>query len=799
MLKNYFKIAWRNLLKNKVYSLVNIGGLALGIAISIIIGLWVNSELSFNDIFENKSRIAQVWQSQTFNNKIHSGPAIPRPLEFALRENFGDNFEHIIVSTWTRDSYLKYQETTISREGYYMQENAPELLDLKILKGEKDGLRDLNSIMLSESTAKTIFDNEDPIGKILRVNNEHSLMVSAVYEDLPLSCSFYDAKYLIPWEQYVNSTEWVEESKDDWGNNSFQMFVQVNSNTTNELVSQSIRDIKKELNQESAEYDPQIFLLGMEDWHLKSHFEQGKQTGGRIIYVWLFGIIGLLVLILACINFMNLSTARSEKRAKEVGIRKSIGSYRNQLIYQFLSESFLVTLLAFLIGIIIVSLSLNGFNSLARKEIVLPYDSATFWCLSFIFILITSLLAGSYPALYLSSFKPVEVLKGTFKVGKVSNLPRKALVVFQFTVSVVFIIGTGVVLQQIDHAKNRPVGYKKEGLIQVPTFTEAFYGKTDLMRDLFVESGAIISLATSSSPTTQVWSNRSGFTWEGKPDNFQEDLAFTSVSNEYAQTLQLTITEGRDFSEELASDSLSILINESAKEYLGMENPIGKFLKSTNLENPNPPLKIIGIVEDIIVQSPYSPVKQAIYANNNDQNFNYYNLRLNPEKSASESIALIEKIYTTQFPNIPFEYDFIDEEYQAKFDSEERIGKLSRLFTAIAIIISCLGLFGLASFIAEQRTKEIGVRKVLGASIFSIWSLLSIDFLKLVLAASLMAIPISIYMMNSWLENYTYRIQLTVWLIALAIGGAIVITILTISFQALKAALTNPTESLRSE
>jgi putative ABC transport system permease protein len=799
MFKNYLKIAWRNLWNNKGYSFINIGGLGLGMAVTLIIGLWVQDELSYNNYFPKKEKIAQIFQSQTFNGNTGTGPAIPRPLEKALRDGYKDNFKHLIMASWTNDSYLKYGEKSLSRPGNYMQRAAPELFNLQIIKGEKDGLRELNSIMLSASTATALFGNDDPIGKIVKVSNEFDLSVTAVYSDIPFNNTFNDTEFIIPWEKYLATREWVRNAEDSWGNNSFQMFVQITDNTTIEKVSATIKGVKKNLDEDAAEFNSQLFLFPMKDWHLRSQFKNGKQSGGRIKYVWLFGIIGAFVLLLACINFMNLSTARSEKRAKEVGIRKSIGSQKGQLIYQFLSESFLVVVLAYVIALIIVLLCIGGFNELARKEIVFPWGSSSFWGISVGFIIFTALLAGSYPALYLSSFNPVDVLKGTFKVGRYAGLPRKILVVIQFTVSVAFIIGTVIVMQQINYAKNRPIGYDKEGLIQIPTFSQDFSGKTELMRTEFLGSGAVLEMSTSSSPTTQIWSNRSGFTWEGKPEGFQEDLAWTEVSPEYAKSLGLKIVEGRDFSRDFATDSLGVLINETAKKYLGMENPIGQLLKDDSDEDPNPPLKIIGVVEDMIAQSPYEPVKQAMYVYDRSDNGSYYNLRLNPKQSASQNLVIVERVFKEHFTDVPFEYQFVDDQYGEKFASEERIGTLSGIFTALAILISCLGLFGLTSFVAEQRTKEIGVRKVLGATVFNVWNMLSKDFLKLVVISCFIAIPIAYYVMNGWLQEYPYRVILKWWIFALAMFGAMGVTVLTVSFQAIKAAKQNPIKSLRME
>ncbi|CAN0360676.1 unnamed protein product, partial [Scytosiphon promiscuus] len=434
MFKNYLKIAWRNLWNNKGYTAINVGGLAMGMAVTLIIGLWIQDELSHNNYFSKKEKIAQVFQSQTFNGNTGTGPAIPRPLEKALRDGYADNFKHLVMSSWNISRYLKYKDKSLSKTGNFMQSEAPEMLDLNILKGEKDGLRELNSVMLSESVAYALFGTEEPIGKTLQVNNQYDVMVTAVYEDIPFNNSFHDAEFLMPWDKMIATQEWMKNAEDQWGNNSFQMFVQIADNTDMEKVTEAILNVKKDLNEDTAEFNPQIFLFPMKDWYLRGNFENGKQSGGRIKYVWLFGIIGVFVLLLACINFMNLSTARSEKRAKEVGIRKSIGSQRNQLINQFLSESFMVVLFAFFIAVVIVLLSLNGFNDLSKKEISFPWKNGTFWLTSLVFIVFTALVAGSYPALYLSSFKPVDVLKGTFKAGKYAGLPRKILVVLQFTV-----------------------------------------------------------------------------------------------------------------------------------------------------------------------------------------------------------------------------------------------------------------------------------------------------------------------------------------------------------------------------
>jgi len=799
MIKNYFKIAWRNLLKNKVYSFINIFGLAIGMAVTIMITLWVIDELNFNKFFENHDQIAQVYQSQTSNGNIGTGPSLPRPLEFLLRKEYGDNFKHIAMSSWNNSMYLKYGDNTISKRGNFMQEEAIDIFTPKIIRGEANGLKEKNSIMLSESTAKALFGNEEVVGKIIKVNNQYDMRVTSVFEDIPTNTDLDEIDYFMPWKHYITTQEWITNAADRWGNNSFQMFVQIADNTTMQSVTNAILDSKKKANEDTAEFNPQIFLLPMNDWHLRSSFENGVQSGGRIENVWLFAIIGAFVLFLACINFMNLSTARSEKRAMEVGIRKAIGSNRKQLISQFLSESLLVVLFSFVVAIILVLLSLNGFNNLASKQIEFPWSNFQFWGYSMIFIIFTAILAGSYPALYLSSFQPIKVLKGTFRVGRFAALPRKVLVVTQFTVSIALIIGTLIVMSQIEYSKNRPVGYDNGGMIQIPVMSQDFTGKQDFMRNQFLASGGVIEMSTSSSPTTRIWSNRGGYTWEGKPEGFQEDFAWTEVSAEYVKSLKMEIVEGRDFSREFATDSNAVLINRTAVTYMGITDPVGKFLRDDSEENPDPPMQIIGVVEDVITQSPYEPVKQGLYVFDRQGNGNYYNLRLNPNKSVSDNLNIIETTFKTHFPNLPFRYDFVDEEYAEKFASEERVASLARVFTLLAILISCLGLFGLASFVAEQRTKEIGVRKVLGATVSNLWMLLSKDFVKLVIIALIIATLIAYYAMSQWLQKFTYRTDISWWIFVAAGMGALIITLITVSFQSIKAALSNPTKSLRTE
>lgn len=799
MLKNHLKIAWRNLWKNKGYSAINIVGLAAGMAVTLLIGLWVHDELSFNSHFKNRDRIAQFYQSQTFNGNTGTGPAIPRPLEFEIREKYGDYFEHVVMSSWQQSNYLEVGDTKISRQGNAMQEGAVDMFSLEILRGDKNGLVQPNSIMLSQSAAEALFGANDPVGKTLRLNSQYDMNVTAVYADIPQNTTFGEMDYLVPWKFYADSQEWIKNAYDQWGNNSFQLFVQLREGREMKATSEAIRKVKSDANEDSREFNTQLMLLPMADWYLRGNFENGVQSGGRIEYVWLFTWIGLFVLILACINFMNLSTARSEKRAREVGIRKTVGSSRRLIISQFMGESLLTVALSYLLSVAIVLISLGGFNHLTGKEISFPWGEAGFWGASLVFIALTALLAGSYPALYLSSFQPVRVLKGTFRTGRLAALPRKILVVTQFTISVALIIGTLVIMKQIRYAKDRPMGYNSSNLIQIPIMSQDFTGKYDLMRSEFTRSGAVVSMASSSSPSTAIWSNRSGFTWDGKDPGFQEDFGWVEVSPEYVATLGLEVIRGRDLSRDFATDSLAVLINETGVKYMGVADPIGVQIRDDDEEDPSPPMTIVGVVKDMVMQSPYQPVKQTLFLYDRFGNASYYYLKLNPQQSTTENLAAVQAVYKEHFPNLPFEYDFVDEEYGKKFASEERVADLAMVFTILAILISCLGLFGLTSFVAERRTKEIGVRKIMGARVSTIWMLLSRDFVQLVGIACLVAFPLAWWLMDGWIQKFTYRTSISWVLFIMAGMGALAITVITVSFQAVRAATQNPVKSLRTE
>lgn len=795
MLKNYFKIAFRNLIKQKGYSFINIAGLATGMAVAILIGLWIWDELSYDKYHKNYNRIAQVWQHVIYNGNVGSQTANPALMGEEIRNNFGSDFNYVLQASWNNTHILTSGEKKFNKDGYYFEPQVTEMLSLKMIKGTRDGLKEPYSILLSASTATAYFGQADPMNQVIRIDNKYDVKVTGVYEDLPYNTFFRNMNYLLPWELYLISNEWIKKMDNPWGSNFTQTFVQVAENANMDNVSAKIKDVKfnKLKDEGDRKYRPIVFLHPMSKWHLYSEFKNGNNIGGRIEFVWLFGIIGVFVLMLACINFMNLSTARSEKRAKEVGIRKSIGSVRGQLIYQFFSESLVVAILAFFVSLLFVQLLLPGFNQVADKKLVLPWLNPIFWILGISFSLLTGIIAGSYPALYLSSFNPVQVLKGTFRVGRFASVPRKVLVVLQFTVSVTLIIGTIIVFNQIQHAKSRPIGYDRNGLISMFMSTEDIHNHFDAVRNELKASGAALEMTESGSPVTQVWNTNGGFDWKGKDPSLAVDFPNNGVTYEYGKTIGWQFKEGRDFSRDHATDSLAFVINEAAAKFLGFKNTIGE-----TLTWEGKPYTIIGIIKDMVVESPYEPARASLFHISRDGG-SVMIVKINPEMSSREALAKIESVFKKYNPEAPFEYKFVDEDYARKFSDEERIGKLASFFAALAIFISCLGIFGLASFVAEQKAKEIGVRKVLGASVFTLWKMLSRDFILLVTISLLIAIPTSFYFMSGWLSKYEYRTEISWWIFAVAGMGALLITLATVSYQAIKAALANPVTSLRTE
>jgi len=825
MLKNYLIVAIRNLVRDKMHSFIHITGLAIGMAIAMLIGLWVRDELSFEQENPHYDRVARVMQYQTTNGETSANVSMPLPLANELRTVYGGNFKRVVAGWWTQEHVLAFGDKKLRQNGRFMEPGAEEIMGLTFVRGgggsaglgEGGGssadmatsvapglLDDPHSILLSESAAKAVFGDTDPVGKTMTIDVKMVVRVKGVYANVPDHSYFKDVLFVAPFELFAGANPWVKEIRNNWAYDIAELFVLLKEGVDEPRLSASLRNStldKMKDNPLGAAYHPQVFLHPMSRWHLYSGFGHGITAGGNthstgnIQFVWLFGTIGFFVLLLACINFMNLATARSERRAREVGIRKAIGSMRVELILQFYCESVVVALAAFVVAAGLVTAALPFFNDLADKRIAIGWGSPLLWVIGLGFALFTGILAGSYPALYLSSFRPVAVLKGAFKAGRWAGVPRRILVVLQFTVSVLLIIGTLVVYRHIQFAKDRPVGYETGGLLSMAIQSPEFASRTETVRQELLRTGVVEEAAIASSSTSVIWDIWSGYSWRGKDPAVQGDLASIGVSAGYGKTLGWKVVEGRDFSRELATDSSAAVINEAAAKFMGLTHPVGEQIRRAD----GRVFTVIGVVHDIVVNSPYERVQQAIYTYWHDYDRVYFFFRIKPDWAAGKALPVIREAFQRAVPTEPFDYQFPDEEHAKKFAAETRIGKIAAFFATFAFFISALGIFGMASFVAEQRKKEIGVRRVLGGSVVQIWGLLSREFLLLVGVSFALGGPVGYFLMHRWLEGYVFHAGIPWWVFAATGAGVLGITLLTVSWQGVRAALMNPVEALRSE
>jgi predicted permease len=790
MLRNYFKIALRNLLKNKGYSLINIGGLAVGLASSILILLWVADEYSFDKFHTNYNSIYKLYQSQEWNmGHIGTGNSMPYPLKDELLAK-SSQIKYACMTNWGEGNMLQVGEKRMNKLGMSVSEDFLKMFTFPTVKGDGNmALNDPNSIVLTESTVKAFFGDADPIGQFVRIDNSKELKVTGVVKDVPRQSEFtFD--YLLPFAYYESTQPWiVYHAKTSWNNNSFQMYVQLQDGATEGEVNNNIRDLIKNNNPKAP--TAKLFLHPMSKWRLHGNFEEGKNTGGLIDYVRLFTAIAVFVLVIACINFMNLATARSESRAKEVGIRKSIGSRRKELIIQFLGESVAITSLAFILAVALVELVLPSYNLLVDKNISVDYSNPIVWLTAVGFILVIGLLTGSYPAFYLSGFQPVKVLKGKVDTGKGGSTPRKVLVVLQFAFSIFLILGTVVIYQQVTHVKNRDMGYDRENLIQIWTNGE-LETNFQTIREELERTGAVKSVCKSNSPVTAIFSSNE-VKWQGMPTDTRVSFSTIATEYDYVETMGAKLIAGRDFSRDFKSDSSAVLINEAAVKMLGFEDPIGE-----KLEWGGGQFEIIGVMQDMVMYRPTGPVEPLTLIFMPDWS-STISIRLNKTDDLKASLAQVESVFKKHNPNYPFEYQFTDDVFNKKFASINLITRLAGIFATLAIGITCLGLLGLAAYTAEQRTKELGIRKVMGASITSLVLLISKDFTRLVLVAFIFSAPFAWWYLNGFLQRYEYRIQMGYWVLGVVGAFALLLTLVIVSTQALKAAVANPTKSLRSE
>jgi len=793
MIKNYIKIAWRNLVNNKVYSLLNILGLAAGMAVALIIGLWVNYQYSYDRFLPDNGRLYQVMRNYNSNGDTLTFTSTSLKLADALRNNIPE-FAHVAET----DGWGPHGLMVGNRKFYWYGVQAGgdflKMFRYAFIEGNASAaLKDPFSIVLTQSTAKALFGSTDVINKQVRVDNHDNLKVSAVIKDPPANSTF-QFKYIIPFSYYEATQSNVKMNRTQgFGNNNYAIYAELKPGVSFGAVSAKIRDIEKGETTNLNAVNSNVILYPMLKWHLYNKFKNGKADSGFIDYVRMFTLIGALVLLIACIDFINLSTARSEKRAREVGVRKAIGSQRRDLILQFLVESSLVTFISFLFSIVFVQLALPAFNALTGILIAIPYGSPVFWIVMTACVLFTGLLAGSRPAFYLSSFNPVRVLKGAIQVGKSASVSRKILVVTQFSCSIALIISTVIIYKQIQYAKDRPIGYQVNRLMSTDANDDLAHNFAALKNDL-LQTGAVTSVTTATSPATTVWSHTDLDMFPGKRPAETVEMGRIDVSSDYFKTLGMHIIDGRDFIPGLKADTNNVVFNEAAIKRLRLTNPVNQLITWVGQK-----FRIIGVVKDALMNSPYSAADPTMFTYNADVPDRILLYKLSPNINAHAAIEQISPIFTKYNPAYPYDYRFVDQQYNDKFSQEELIGKLAGIFAGLAIFISCLGLFGLAAFVAEQRTKEIGIRKVLGASVSQVWMMLSGDFIWLVVISCIIASPLAFYFLQKWLMKYDYHITIGPWVFILSALAAIFVTLVTISFQSVKAALANPVKSLKAE
>jgi len=785
MLSNYLKIALRNLRKNPLYTFLNIAGLAVGLTASTLVLLWVADEFSYNRFHSNLSNIHLILQNQTQGGETYTFQSTPGPLAPALRTEMPE-IEWVTRTSWSGQHLLNLGDKSTYERGMYAEPDFFQIFSFPVLSGDAmAALRDAGSVVITERTAKKFFGKEDPIGKILRHNNLRDLKVAAVVQDVPPNSTVrFDV--LLPFRLFeLDNTEWITT----WGNNSLPTWVALHAGTDVAKLNQKLENFIQAKDPDAAAH---IFAYPLSEWRLRGKFENGKQSGGRIDVVVMLGIIGIFVLLIACINFMNLATARSERRAREVGVRKVVGAPRSLIIGQFLSEALLMTFLALVLSLVMTKLTLPVFNRFFEKSLALDFSNWQLWSALLALGCITGLVSGSYPAFYLSSFQPVRVLKGLIRSGRNSGMLRKGLVTFQFVISIFLIISTMVIYRQIEHAQNRPLGYDAENLIELPArgdMTEKF----DIMKNDLAQIPGVTSVSAGSHDLINFGSNTSGIEWPGKTADQDFLVSVTNVSYDWTKTVGLKIVEGRDFSPEFGGDTLCCLLNQTAVRRMGLKDPVvGSTIRYDST------VTIIGVVEDFVYNDPFSsPMPMAVFLSKGSMD--HFFIRFQNDENWRQSLAQIEQTVKKHNPSYPFEFNFTKEAYQKNFDEMRSVGQLANIFGGLAIFISCLGLFGLSAFVAERRNKEIGIRKVLGATVANVWFALSKDFLKPVVLAFLLAAPLAGWAMQKLLDRFEYRIDLYWWIFAAAGLAALAVALVTVSYQGIKAALLNPVTGLRNE
>jgi ABC-type antimicrobial peptide transport system permease subunit len=789
MIKNYLKIAWRNLWRNKFFSIINISGLALGMACSLLILLWVQNELSMDAYHANGKRLYAVIERQFYDGKVVGQYNVPGVLADELKKVIPE-VEYATGLDNNEWNTFQAGDKILKLYGAYAGADIFKMFSYTLLEGNaQTALNTPSDIAVSRKMADDFFGSpQAAIGKTIRYDNKRGFTIAAVFENLPQNTTIkFD--YLINWYQYLKENEWAKQ----WGNNGPLAYVMLRPDANPAAVDKKITRFLDTYNKEQNKaFREELGLQKFSDVYLHSDFTNGKPDGGRIEYVNIFIIVAIFILLIACINFMNLTTARSVKRAKEIGVRKVVGAVRGVLMRQFIGEAVLLTFMAVFIAILLVIILLPVFNAVTQKQIAYPFAHVTFWLWLVLLTLVTGFVSGSYPALFLSAFSPVKVLKGAVKLSTGATWFRKGLVVFQFVLSVLLIIGTIVVSKQVNYIQTKNLGYDKENLIYIPLEGD-LTPRYEIFKDEALKMPGVQYVTRISNTPTNFGSTTGGVNWDGKDPSVNIEFTQATVGYDFVRTMKLKMAYGRDFSRDFATDTAGYIINETALKRIGYSDPIGKPFTQWGKKG-----EIIGVLKDFHFNSLRDPINPLVLRLGEHDQYGNILVRTKPGQT-KQALVTIQKICKELNPNFTFSYAFSDEEYQKLYNNEQIVSKLSDLFAFLAIFISCLGLLGLAMFTAEQRIKEMGIRKVLGAGIGSLFALLSKEFLILVIIALFIASPLAWWLMNKWLAGYSYHTGIAWWIFALSAIAAVLIALITVSFQSAKAALANPVKSLRSE
>jgi putative ABC transport system permease protein len=791
MLRNFFLVTVRNLWRNKSFSAINILGLAIGMASALLIGIWVQNEFNYDAFYSKADRIYRLYSREDINGQISAWPRVSSQMAPELKKSYAEVEDavrfRIVWFLVTKD------EKKFNIDGAFADSGFLRVFDLPLLHGDsRSALSGDQGIVLTEHFAKSLFGNGDPMGKLVRIDSNYDFTVTGILKDLPPNTDF-GFKYLLPWS-FVNRLGW-DNMGGAWNFTNGFTYLLLKPGASEAAFDAKVKNIVERHVTVGQGSRRETFTQPMTQAHLYSRVDNGRLVGGEVTTVRLFALIAAFVLLIACINFMNLSTARSDRRAREVGIRKVVGALKSSLIAQFIVESILLSMLSFILALGIVHFSLNGFNGLLGTQLTLDLDNGYFWLVALAFVLFTGLVAGSYPAFYLSSFRPVSVLKGTFNKANALIAPRKVLVVLQFTFAIVLIICTIIVERQVRYARNRDTGYDQDRLVYTFVQGEVLPHYDLIKRDL-LSTGAAVGVTKLFSPIVTAWGQTTGYTWPGSTQEDRKTYFEQYESDaDFVRTTGTRLIAGRDIDlKTYPTDSTALLLNETAVKTMRLNNPIGVHVRNAQGVDCH----VIGVIKDFILESPFDPIRPMIIQGLGTT-YPVVHFRLNPAHSIAEDLAKAEKIFKQYNPQYPFEYYFVDDSYNTKFRAQQQQGTIGLLFAGLTIFISCLGLFGLASYMAESRTREIGIRKVLGASTAGITALMARDFVKLVLIAVLIASPIAWFAMNSWLQEFSYRAPIGAWIFLASGLLAVAIALITVSYQAIKAALANPVKSLRSE